>query len=232
MLFRLLPQFVAAGDHPASCQALLPQLPAANAGTLRLLMQVGALVAGILQRLQLVVLLAPRLHIAPWGCAAHKWLVVITCCCCVCMLAQVCSLIHAEAAQNEMDALALAEVLVPCMAWKPPAKPQVQGGPGPWQGLAKALTLNKNSGAAAAAAGLQTGGIADAEAEAAAADEQEEASRVVPLEDAELEAVVTVVEYIISNFAGVFGSSGSGNTHSSSSSNGDPAAAGVAVGGV
>lgn len=37
---RLLPQWVAAGDHPASCQALLPQLPAANAGTLKLLMQV------------------------------------------------------------------------------------------------------------------------------------------------------------------------------------------------
>lgn len=152
------------------------------------------------------------------------------------MLAQVCSLIHVEAAQNEMDALALAEVLVPCIAWKPPAKPQAQGGPGPWQGLAKALTLNKNSGAAAAA-GLQTGGTTDTEAEAAAAaaraaDEQaEEANRVMPLEDAELEAVVTVVEYMISNFAGVFGSSsGSGNIQRSISSNGDPA--GVAVGGV
>lgn len=39
-VLRLLPQFVAAGDNPASCQSLLPQLPAANAGTLRLLMQV------------------------------------------------------------------------------------------------------------------------------------------------------------------------------------------------
>jgi hypothetical protein len=137
---------------------------------------------------------------------------------------QVCSLIYAEAAQNEMDAVALAEVLVPCMAWKPPAKPQPgQGGPGPWQGLAKALTLNKTSGAAAAA-GLQTGGMdtegaGDADAAAAkAADEQqqhmEEANRVVPLEDAELEAVVTVVEHMISNYSSVFGSS------SVSSSNG------------
>jgi hypothetical protein len=128
-----------------------------------------------------------------------------------------------------MDALALAEVLVPCMAWKPPAKPQGQGGPGPWQGLAKALTLNKNSGAAAAAAGLQTGGVAEAEAEAAAAaraaDEQEEANRVVPLEDAELEAVVTVVEYMISNYAGVFGSSDMG-IGTSISSNGDTGAVG------
>jgi hypothetical protein len=39
---RLLPQWVAAGDNPASCAALLSQLPAANAGTLRLLMQVRA----------------------------------------------------------------------------------------------------------------------------------------------------------------------------------------------
>lgn len=140
---------------------------------------------------------------------------------------QVCSLIHAEAAQNEMDAVALAEVLVPCMAWKPPAKPQLgQGGPGAWQGLAKALTLNKTSGAAAAA-GLQTGGVdavgaADVEAAARAADEQQqqqhmdEANRVVPLEDAELEAVVTVVEHMISNYSNVFGSgslsSSNGNT--------------------
>jgi hypothetical protein len=41
LLIRLLPQWVAAGDHPASCQSLLPQLPAANVGTLKLLMQVG-----------------------------------------------------------------------------------------------------------------------------------------------------------------------------------------------
>jgi hypothetical protein len=136
-------------------------------------------------------------------------------------------LIHAEAAQNEMDAVALAEVLVPCMAWKPPAKPQSgQGGPGAWQGLAKALTLNKTTGSAAAA-GLQTGGVdiagaGDADTAARSADEQrqqqqhmEEANRVVPLEDAELEAVVTVVEHMISNYSSVFSSgssSSNGNT--------------------
>jgi hypothetical protein len=150
------------------------------------------------------------------------------------LLVQLCSLIQAEAAQNEMDALALAEVLVPCMAWKP-AKPPGAGGPGPWQGLAKALTLNKASGAAAAA-GLQPGGTeaaagagAGGEGEAAAAGQQgpladeqqqqqqlEEASRVQPLDDAELEAVVRVVEFMISNFAGVFvghSSSSQGGSH-------------------
>jgi hypothetical protein len=140
---------------------------------------------------------------------------------------QVCSLIHAEAAQNEMDALALAEVLVPCMAWKPPAKPQNPAGPGPWQGLAKALALNKGSGAAAAA-GLQTGGV-DAAAGAGAGVEVEEAAaaaavrateeqqqhEVVALEDAELEAVVTVVEYMISNYGSVFGSTAQSSNGSS-----------------
>ena len=125
-----------------------------------------------------------------------------------------------------MDSLALAEVLVPCMAWKPPVKvPQGQGGPGPLQSLAKALTLNKAAGAAAAA------GVADAAAEGDAAargagDEQqqqhmEEASKVVPLEDAELEAVVTVVDYMISNYSSVFGSSSS----SGGSTNGNAAGA-------
>jgi hypothetical protein len=128
---------------------------------------------------------------------------------------QVCSLIHAEAAQNEMDALALAEVLVPCMAWKPPAKPQNPAGPGPWQGLAKALTLNKGLGAAAAA-GQQTDGVEaaagaggggeEAAAAAAARATEEQQHEVVALEDAELEAVVTVVEYMITNYGSVFGS--------------------------
>lgn len=131
---------------------------------------------------------------------------------------QVCSHIHAEAAQNEMDALALAEVLVPCIAWKPPAKPQGTGAPGPWQGLAKALTLNKNTGAAAgsadtaaAAAGGTTEGDAAATAAQGVADEQQqqrmdEANRVLPLNDAELEAVVTVVEFMVTNYSSVFAS--------------------------
>jgi hypothetical protein len=114
-----------------------------------------------------------------------------------------------------MDSLALAEVLVPCMAWKPPVKvPQGQGGPGPLQSLAKALTLNKAAGAAAAAGVGDAAVEGDAAAARGAGDEQqqqhmEDASKVVPLEDAELEAVVTVVDYMISNYSSVFGSSGS-----------------------
>lgn len=144
-----------------------------------------------------------------------------------------------------MDALALAEVLVPCLAWKPPAKPQNTNSAGPGgplqglQGLAKALTLNKTAGAAAAA-GLQAGGSVDAAAgggaavgEAAAAvgdahqqqQSVDDGSRVVPLDDAELEAVVTVVAHMISNYGSVFAQpnsisssiySSNGNTSSSS----------------
>jgi len=133
---------------------------------------------------------------------------------------QVCSHIHAEAAQNEMDALALAEVLVPCIAWKPPAKPQGTGAPGPWQGLAKALTLNKTTGAAAGSADTAAAAASTTEGDAAAAtaargvaDEQQqqqqgmdEANRVLPLNDAEMEAVVTVVEYMVTNYSSVFAS--------------------------
>ena len=155
---------------------------------------------------------------------------------CVLPFCQVCWHVQSEAAQNEMDALALAEVLVPCMAWKPPAKPQGSGAAGgPWQGLAKALTLNKTAGAAAAG-GLSTGSIDAASGEAGAGvdaaagaaagrvagDEQQqqqhmdEANRVLPLDDAEMEAVVTVVEYMISNFSSVFGSRSSSSSSLSS----------------
>lgn len=144
---------------------------------------------------------------------------------------QVCAYIHAEAAQNEMDAQALAEVLGPCLAWKPPAKPQGTGGPGPWQGLAKALSLNKGAGApAATAADAKSATAADAKSAAAGSEEAaaaacyggldshqqqqsqaDDAHRVVPLNEAELEAVTTVVEYMISNFSSVFSSNCSSN---------------------
>jgi hypothetical protein len=158
---------VAAGDNPASCAALLPQLPAANASTLRL-------------------------------------------------LAQVCAHIHAEAATNEMDALALAEVLAPCVAWKPPPRPQ-PGQPGASAGAAglmadlrKSLTRGASSEAAAAAAaatGAQGAGQQPQQHQQHDGGQQQhdEAARMQPLDEAELEAVVTVLEHMISSFSGVFG---------------------------
>eukprot|EP00878_Enallax_costatus_P044948 GHUV01053756.1.p1 GENE.GHUV01053756.1~~GHUV01053756.1.p1 ORF type:complete len:292 (+),score=104.51 GHUV01053756.1:154-1029(+) len=169
LTYRLLPQWVAAGDHPGSCMSLLQQLPAANVGVLRLIMQT-------------------------------------------------CSYINEQAAVNEMDSQALAEVLAHVVAWKPAPKAERNAGPGPWQGLTKALTLNRGSTAAVdsgtAAAGEATDPAAAAEAvqgTAAAAGSHADAAsdvhRVTPLDDAELEAVVTVLEYIISNFSSVFAAS-------------------------
>ena len=40
------------------------------------------------------------------------------------LLLELCSFINTQSAVNEMDALALAEVLAPCMAWRPAPKPQ------------------------------------------------------------------------------------------------------------
>jgi hypothetical protein len=40
------------------------------------------------------------------------------------MLLELCSFINTQSAANEMDALALAEVLAPCVAWRPAPKPQ------------------------------------------------------------------------------------------------------------
>jgi len=59
------------------------------------------------------------------------------------LLLELCSFINTQSAVNEMDALALAEVLAPCVAWRPAPKPQpapVAAGPGPFQRLAKALS--------------------------------------------------------------------------------------------
>lgn len=163
---RLLPQWVAAGDHPKSCTSLLQQLPAANAGALRLIMQT-------------------------------------------------CSYINEQAAVNEMDSQALAEVLAHVVAWKPAPKPERSTGQGPWQGLTKALTLHR--GAAAAGDSGTTPPVEAGDAAGAAEGAQEsvatlslsdaaaDVQRVTPLDDAELEAIVTVLEYVISNFGTVFG---------------------------
>lgn len=169
---RLLHQWVSAGDHPDSCAPLVQQLPAANAGALRLIMQT-------------------------------------------------CSYVNEHAAVNEMDAQALAEVLAHAVAWKPAPKSERPAGPGPWQGLTKALTLNRpsqpvgESGSAdmtsttsAAAEGEAAG---EAAATAAAGDRGGQAEggaaevhKVTPLDDAELDAIVMVLEYMISNYSSVF----------------------------
>lgn len=123
-----------------------------------------------------------------------------------------------------MDAQALAEVLAHVVAWKPAQKSDRTAGPGPWQGLTKALTLNRpsppiseptaadaaTSSKATAGAEGQTAGLsavvpaaageAGGQAECAAA----EVHKLAPLDDAELDAVVTVLEHMISNYSSIF----------------------------
>eukprot|EP00879_Flechtneria_rotunda_P022379 GHRR01023614.1.p1 GENE.GHRR01023614.1~~GHRR01023614.1.p1 ORF type:complete len:340 (+),score=135.49 GHRR01023614.1:555-1574(+) len=172
LTYRLLPQWVAAGDQPDSCRSLLHQLPAANAWTLRLLMQT-------------------------------------------------CHYINEQAATNEMDSQALAEVLAPCLAWKPPPKPQGGTAP-PWQGIAKGIANLTSSpvsagsdGAAATAAGTESGSATEAglvstavgvteNVSGVSVTSQQELHKVTPLDEAELEAVVTVLEHMISNYNNVF----------------------------
>jgi hypothetical protein len=118
------------------------------------------------------------------------------------------------------------QVLAPVLAWKPPPKPQPAAGQGPFGGLTKALTLNKATAAAAASSADAEAGAAAAtapDAAAAAGAEAEgegqlpasttagggaaglsEAHKVLPLDDAELDAVVTVLEYMISHYSSVF----------------------------
>lgn len=162
MLCRLLPQWVAAGDHPEASAALLQQLPPANAGALSLIIQT-------------------------------------------------CSLINEQAAVNEMDSQALAEVLAHVVAWKPAPRSERSAAPGPWQNITKALALNRPTPATGDAAGADA---AEDDAEkkvvgtAAHMPEQEsagsaEAHKVTPLDDAELDAIVTVLEYMISNYSTV-----------------------------
>jgi hypothetical protein len=117
----------------------------------------------------------------------------------------VCALIHAEAAVNEMDSLALAGVLAPCVAWKPP-KPRQQhtagdgSGPQLFEGLKRTLSraVPGAEGGGAAAEG-EPGGDAIDDRAAAAAEQ---------LDDAELEAVVTVLEHMIAHHGVVFGGGG------------------------
>jgi hypothetical protein len=122
------------------------------------------------------------------------------------------------------------QVLAPVIAWKPPAKPQPAAGQGPFVGLTKALTLNKATAAAAASSADAESGAAaasgpDAAAPTAGAESEgeghvptsftaaaagggvaglSEAHKVLPLDDAELDAVVTVLEYMISHYSSVF----------------------------
>jgi hypothetical protein len=115
------------------------------------------------------------------------------------------------------------QVLAPVLAWKPPPKPQPAAGQGPFGGLTKALTLNKATTAAAAADAEQgtaaaAGAASEAEGEAqglpastaaaaaaaAGGAGLAEAHKVLPLDDAELDAVVTVLEYMISHYSSVF----------------------------
>lgn len=74
------------------------------------------------------------------------------------VLLQLCYYISEQAAANEMDALALAEVLAPCVAWKPAPKPSSTSSGARWQGLNKAMSLGSKTAEhaephAAAAAG-------------------------------------------------------------------------------
>ncbi|KAF6259420.1 Rho GTPase activation protein [Scenedesmus sp. NREL 46B-D3] len=173
LTYRLLPQWVAAGDCPASAGALVQQMPPANANALRLLVQT-------------------------------------------------CSYMNEQAAVNEMDSQALAEALAPVLAWKPPPKPQPAASQGAFAGLTKALSLNKATAADAepgvaaatgpdAAAGAESEGEAYVPPSTAAAAAAagggvglSEAHRVLLLDDAELDAVVTVLEYMISHYSSVF----------------------------
>ncbi|KAF8068385.1 VPS11 [Scenedesmus sp. PABB004] len=146
LTYRLLPQWVAAADHPnLQVRGVVAALPAANAGALRVLMQAAACV-------------------------------------------------NEAAAKNEMDAQALAEALAPCIAWKPPPRPQAGAG-GPGLGERLKAALGPGEPPAQGGGGGAEGGGADGELE--------HAQRVVPLEGAELEAVVAVVEHMISHFASV-----------------------------
>jgi hypothetical protein len=160
---RLLPEFVAAADHLDTTGLLVKGLPPANANTLRLLLQL-------------------------------------------------CALINKEATVNEMDAQALAEVLLPCLAWKPAPKPAAGGGAGPWQGLGRALSKKEPAEAGAAAAAAAAAGDAPAAAaaegeggaEAAAAAAGQDGHRIVHLEGAEAEALVLVLEHMITHYDQVF----------------------------
>ncbi|KAI8474065.1 MAG: Rho GTPase activation protein [Monoraphidium minutum] len=91
--------------------------------------------------------------------------------------------VHANAADTDMDALALAQALAPCIAWLPPN-----------------LKPLKSPGAAAAAAADGGDAAAAAAAEAAAAP-----ARIVPLEGDEAQAIVMVFESLINRFANIFG---------------------------
>lgn len=120
----------------------------------------------------------------------------------------------------EWNCVLLVQVLAPVVAWKPPPRPQASG-QGPFQGFAKALTFRQPAADAATAEGdtaaAEAAGVGgDAAATAAEAVEGvghlpisqaglAEAHKVTPLDDAELDAIVTVLEYMISHFSGVFG---------------------------
>lgn len=163
--------------------------------------------------------------------------------------AQVLALVHANAAQTEMDAVALAAVLAPCVvrffcvwtaagghgcpriivaacpsganhqhtspfaafpspfpslaqAWKPPLK-QAGGPPGgALLGLRKTLSLNRGGAAAAPGdAAAAAAGDGQQGGDDAAAAHHPPAGEPVPLDDAELEGVVTVLQHMIASAA-------------------------------
>ncbi|GBF93919.1 hypothetical protein Rsub_06168 [Raphidocelis subcapitata] len=98
------------------------------------------------------------------------------------LLLEVCSYVNANSAATEMDSLALAQVLAPCVAWLPPTLKPQKSAPAP--PLAAAGELAAEEAAAAAAAFASDSG----------------AAHMMPLEGDEADAIVVVLEALIDGF--------------------------------
>ncbi|KIZ05711.1 hypothetical protein MNEG_2243 [Monoraphidium neglectum] len=110
------------------------------------------------------------------------------------LLLEVAYYVNGNAADTEMDSLALAQALAPCVAWLPPAlkpaRPVAASGDG-------ADAQEPASAANADVPATATGGAAVAAAEGA--------QKIVPLEGDEAQAVVLVLESLINRYAHIFG---------------------------
>lgn len=143
LTYRMLPDWIAAAADVSQLGSLVAQMPAANANSLRLLLEV-------------------------------------------------CHYVNLNAADTEMDALALAQALAPCVAWLPPAfKAPKAPAAGDTALAAAAATAGEEAPAPAAAApGADAGGSS--------------LKSIVPLEGDEAQAVILVLEALISKYTDVF----------------------------
>jgi len=102
------------------------------------------------------------------------------------LLLEVCYWVSHFAAETEMDALALAQALAPCVAWLPSTLRATRTGSFSIQGP----DGSSEDAAAAAAAAASSSGAAD---------------RIVALEGEEAQAIVLVMEALINRFAHIYG---------------------------